>query len=133
MASLHKHIKGQTVDYIKIESEKKKSGLIILPVLFNSACPYKNYCLSASQSYKHQETNELSREKMLQKPVAVFDCRTTIVGYLLQYYYSTCMCIQCRRSFPYRADRSARNGKRPLYCMRVLYVHRLPDIYMKRG
>ena len=30
----------QTVDYIKIESEIKKSGLIILLVLFHSACPY---------------------------------------------------------------------------------------------
>ena len=45
MASLHKHIEGQTVDYIKIESENQKSGLIILLVLFHSACPYKNYYL----------------------------------------------------------------------------------------
>ena len=45
MASLHKHIEGQTVDYIKIESKNQKSGLIILLVLFHSACPYKNYCL----------------------------------------------------------------------------------------
>ena len=45
MASLHKHIEGQTVDYIKIESKNQKSGLIILLVLFHSACPYKHYCL----------------------------------------------------------------------------------------
>ena len=35
----------QTVDYINIESENQKSGLVILLVLFHSACPYKNYCL----------------------------------------------------------------------------------------
>ena len=29
---------GQTVDYINIESENQKSGLIILLVLFHSAC-----------------------------------------------------------------------------------------------
>ena len=45
MASLYKHIEGQAVDYIKIESENQKSSLIILLVLFHSACPYKNYCL----------------------------------------------------------------------------------------
>ena len=45
MASWHKHIEGQTVEYINIESENQKSGLIILLVLFHSACPYKNYCL----------------------------------------------------------------------------------------
>ena len=33
------------MDYINIESENQKSGLIILLVLFHSACPYKNYCL----------------------------------------------------------------------------------------
>ena len=33
------------------------------------------------------------------------------------------MCIQYRRSLPYRADRSARYGKGRLYCMRVLYVY----------
>ena len=33
------------LDYINIESENQKSGLIILLVLFHSACPYKNYCL----------------------------------------------------------------------------------------
>ena len=32
------------MDYIKIESENQKSGLIIL-LLFHSACQYKNYCL----------------------------------------------------------------------------------------
>ena len=32
------------MDYIKIESENQKFGLIILLVLFHSACPYKNYC-----------------------------------------------------------------------------------------
>ena len=36
-----------------------------------------------------------------------------------------CMCIQYRRSLPYRADRSARYGKGRLYCMRVLYIHRV--------
>ena len=45
MASLHKHVEGQTVDYIKIESENQNSGLIIPLVLFHSACPYKNYYL----------------------------------------------------------------------------------------
>ena len=45
MASLQKLTEGQTVDYINIESENQKSGLIILLVLFHSACPYKNYCL----------------------------------------------------------------------------------------
>ena len=45
MASLHMHIEGQTVDYINIEGENQKSGLIILLVLFHSACPYKIYCL----------------------------------------------------------------------------------------
>ena len=39
------------------------------------------------------------------------------------------MCIQCRRSLPYRADRSARYGKRRLDCMRILYV-RTPDMYV---
>ena len=33
--------------------------------------------------------------------------------------------MQYRRSLPYRADRSARYGKRHLYFMRVLYVHRI--------
>ena len=33
------------MDYINIESENQKSGLIILLVLFHSAYPYKNYCL----------------------------------------------------------------------------------------
>ena len=33
------------MDYINIESENQKSGLIILLVLFHSTCPYKNYCL----------------------------------------------------------------------------------------
>ena len=33
------------MDYIKIESENQKSGLIILLVLFHSACPYKKYYL----------------------------------------------------------------------------------------
>ena len=45
MASLQKLTEGQTVDYINIESENQKSGLIILLVLFHSAYPYKNYCL----------------------------------------------------------------------------------------
>ena len=35
------NIEGQSVDYIKIESENQKSSLIILLVLFHSACPYK--------------------------------------------------------------------------------------------
>ena len=33
------------MDYINIESENQKSGLIILLVMFHSACPYKKYCL----------------------------------------------------------------------------------------
>ena len=42
MGTLHKYIVGQTVDYIKTERENKKSGLIILLVLFHSAHSYKN-------------------------------------------------------------------------------------------
>ena len=64
-----------------------------------------------------------------------------ILVYLLQFYRWSfsqsrshnillciilCMCIQYRRSLPYRADRSARYGKGRLYCMRVLlYVHQI--------
>ena len=67
------------------------------------------------------------QKKMSQKThlAAVFDCRTIIVGY---YNYSTCMyvCIQYRRPFPYRADRSARYGKGRLYCMRVHRIYTWP-------
>ena len=38
MASLHKQIEGQTVDYINIDSENPKYSLIILLVLLHSAC-----------------------------------------------------------------------------------------------
>ena len=38
---LQKHIEGQTVDYINIESKTQKSSPIILLVLFHSACPFK--------------------------------------------------------------------------------------------
>ena len=38
------HVEGK-LDYIDNESENQKFGLIILLVLFHSACPYKNYCL----------------------------------------------------------------------------------------
>ena len=95
MASLHKHIERQTVDYIKIDSENQKSGPIILLVLFHSACPYKNYCLKCftelqtlfiylSFFFFYLVTrDQLSRKKMSQIThlAAVFDCRTIIVGY----------------------------------------------------
>ena len=39
------------MDYINIENENQNSSLIILLVVFHSACPYENYCLE--QSSKH--------------------------------------------------------------------------------
>ena len=58
---------------------------------------------------------------------AVFDCRTIIVG-----YYNNIIIIQLasaykiyRQFLPYWADRSARYGKGRLYCMCVLYLHRI--------
>ena len=119
------------MDYINIESENQKSGLIILLVLFHSACPYKNYCLKCFTELQTLFTylfiylllfffkGPTKQKKNCHKKnhlAAVFDCRTIIVGY--QYYYAY-MCIQYRRSLPYRADRSARYGKGRLYCMRV--------------
>ena len=55
---------------------------------------------------------------------AVFDCRTTIVGYqLVIIIIQLAFSMQYRRSLPYLADRSARYGKGRLHCMCVLYLH----------
>ena len=89
MVSLHKHIEGQTVDYIKNESENQKSSLIILLVLFHSACPYKNYCLKCFTELQTllfffkgptKQKKKLSQKTYLP---AVFDCRTIIVAIII--------------------------------------------------
>ena len=100
MASLHKHIEGQTVDYINIESENQKSGLIILLVLFHSACPYKNYCLKCFTELQtlfiylfiylfkffffFQGTYTLSRKKI---PLAIYSDLSTNDVICIYFFY----------------------------------------------
>ena len=89
MASLHKDVEGQTVDFIDIESENQKSGLIILLVLFHSACPYKNYCLKCFTELQtlfkffffFKGPTKQKKMSQITHLAAVFDYRTIIVGY----------------------------------------------------
>ena len=87
------------MDYINIESENQKSGLIILLVLFHSAYPYKNYCLKCFTELQTlfiylfiylfkfffffllSNKGPTKQKKRSQKThlVAVFDCRTIIL------------------------------------------------------
>ena len=135
------------MDYIKIESENQKSGLIILLVLFHSACPYKNYCLKCftelqtlfiylfiylslfffylvTRDQLTKQKKKLSQETHL---AAVFDCRTVIVG-----YYNVIIIIQL--ACAYNVDDLYHTGRIDLpgmekvvyiVCAYYTYVHRI--------
>ena len=140
LPGMHKHIEGQTVDYIKIESENQKSGLIILLVLFHSVCPYKYYCLKCFTELQTlfiylfklvffllSNFKEPTKQKKVTKnpPSCSLELLQLAMIIIKYYYYTTCtyMCIQYRRPFPYRSDRSALYGKGRLYCMRVHRIY----------
>ena len=80
------------MDYIKIESENQKSGLIILLVLFHSACPYKNYCLKCFTELQTLFKCFFFYLVQITHLAAVFDCRTIIVGYYNNIIQLACTC-----------------------------------------